>query len=73
MYEASVLILQVMYMVTHTQTHSKTHVYALTHLDHSPISTANQHPIRGRPHTVDLPPHQRGRELEGRGQRKRGR
>ena len=48
----------------------KTHVYTLTHMDHS----THQHCCaRGRPHTVDLPPHQRGRELEGWGQRRRGR
>ena len=40
----------------------KTHVYTLTHMDHS----THQHCCaRGRPHTVDLAPHQRGRELEG--------
>ena len=70
-HEASALILLVTYyMATHTQTHSKTHVYTLTHLDQS----HHQHCCdRGRPHTVDLPPHQRGRVLEGWGQRRRGR
>ena len=41
----------------------KTQIYTLTHMDHLP----HQHCCaRGRrPHTVDLPPHQRGRRTGG--------
>ena len=47
----------------------KTHVYTLTHLDHS----THQHCCaRERPHTVDLPPHQRGRGTGMGGARERG-
>ena len=66
----SVLILLVMcYMATHRERHSETHVYTLTHLDHSP----HQHCCaRGRPHTVEIPHHQRGRETGGGGPEEEG-
>ena len=47
----------------------KTHVYTLTHLDHS----THQHCCaRGRPNTVDLPPHQKGRGTGGAGPEEEG-
>ena len=70
MHEASVLILLVVYyMATPTDTLKDTRLCINT-----PGPLPHQHCCaRGRPHTVDLPPHQRGREQEGRDQRRRGR